>query len=326
MKHDCEMTKEMLLDLVFNELTGESEQRLLAELDDCQSCDEYYQSLRATLRVVDRATALVMPEESYWAGYEARLRARLAEPVRQNGWQKLTGWFTGFSLLPGVPVVAAVAVLVIVAVLSFWMIGHRKSGDEGVIARKDLKSTPSPLPSASPSASPRTVNPLPVPDEEKPKQQLVRPSPPRHPQVPSVVPKTGLDPAPVDDPPARVELAMQPARNLDPARHFEKAQLLLRAFRNARFDRKDAAFDLAGEKKRSRGLLYENILLRREAAASGNLPVEELLSRLEPLLLDIANLPDKPAPDDVRPIRERINKNEIVATLQIYSAGVTEMD
>lgn len=64
-------------------------------------------------------------------------------------------------------------------------------------------------------------------------------------------------------------------------------------------------------------MLYENIVLRREAASRGNLPVESLLDSLEPILIDIANLPDRPAPADVREINERMRRKNLVAMLQI---------
>jgi len=64
-------------------------------------------------------------------------------------------------------------------------------------------------------------------------------------------------------------------------------------------------------------LLYKNVLLRRDAEAKGNLPVEELLGSLEPFLLDIANLPEKPSSNEVRSIKERMQKKEIVSALQI---------
>src|SRR5262249_53197868 len=105
-----------------------------------------------------------------------------------------------------------------------------------------------------------------------------------------------------------------------PASHFEKAQLLLRSFRNARAEGKSAAVDLAYEKRQAGKLVYDNILLRREAEAKGNLPVEEALNSLEPLLLDIANLPDRPSRGEVQAIRERIQKQEIIATLLIVSS------
>jgi hypothetical protein len=103
------------------------------------------------------------------------------------------------------------------------------------------------------------------------------------------------------------------------ARHVEQAQLLLRSFRNVRPAEagRRASSDLAYEKQRSKKLLYENIVLRREAASRGNLPVESLLDSLEPILIDIANLPDKPAPADIREINERMRRKNLVAMLQI---------
>jgi hypothetical protein len=105
----------------------------------------------------------------------------------------------------------------------------------------------------------------------------------------------------------------------DAARHVEQAQLLLRSFRNARPAEvgRRASSDLAYDKERSKKLLYQNIVLRREAASRGNLPVESLLDSLEPILIDIANLPDRPAPADVRAINERMRRKNLVAMLQI---------
>jgi hypothetical protein len=109
---------------------------------------------------------------------------------------------------------------------------------------------------------------------------------------------------------------------IDPetARHIEQAQILLRSFRNTRDSGKQADPDLAYEKQQSRGLLSKNILLRRDAEAKRNMPAEELLGNLEPFLLDIANLPDKPSNNEVRAIKERMHKKEIVSALQVYSA------
>jgi len=112
---------------------------------------------------------------------------------------------------------------------------------------------------------------------------------------------------------------MNPFIDVETARHIERAQLLLRSFRNSR-DSGSRAEGVSYEKKGSRELLSRNILLRRDAEAKGNLPVEELLGSLEPFLLDIANLPDKPSNNELRSIKERMQKKEIVSALQIYSA------
>lgn len=102
--------------------------------------------------------------------------------------------------------------------------------------------------------------------------------------------------------------------SLSASRHAEQAQQLLRAFRNADAG---AGVDLAYERGRSQELLYQNILLRREAASRGNVAVESVLGSLEPILVDIANLSDRPAREDVRTISERMKKKDIVAQLQI---------
>ena len=115
---------------------------------------------------------------------------------------------------------------------------------------------------------------------------------------------------------------INPFIDVETARHIERAQLLLRSFRNSRDAGSQPDANLSYEKQGSRELLYKNVLLRRDAEAKGNLPVQELLGSLEPFLLDIANLPEKPSSNDVRSIKERMQKKEIVSALQIYSAPV----
>ena len=113
---------------------------------------------------------------------------------------------------------------------------------------------------------------------------------------------------------------MNPFVDAETARHIERAQVLLRSFRNTRDDGKQIDPEILYEKQQSRGLVYKNVLLRRDAEAKGNMPVEELLGGLEPFLLDIANLSDKPTNEEVRSIKQRMQKKEIISALQIYSA------
>ena len=91
---------------------------------------------------------------------------------------------------------------------------------------------------------------------------------------------------------------------------------LLRSFRNARLTDDDPTLDVADARRLSKRLLYSNIALRREAAGAGDLPVEGLLDSVEPILLDISNLPNNPSPDAVGSIKERIRRRQLVGVLQ----------
>jgi hypothetical protein len=66
--------------------------------------------------------------------------------------------------------------------------------------------------------------------------------------------------------------------------------------------------------------------LRREAEGAENAPAKSLLSSLEPLLIDIANLPARPVSGDLASVRRRIRKSEIVVALQVYSTPTTALE
>jgi hypothetical protein len=119
---------------------------------------------------------------------------------------------------------------------------------------------------------------------------------------------------------AELQLDSYPVLDEETARHLKKAQLLLRSFRNTELVQNGSTVDISFEKQLSRSLLADNRLYRREAETRRNLPVKGVLSSLEPFLLDIANLSDKPVAEEVRQIKERMRKREIVAELQVYAA------
>ena len=165
-----------------------------------------------------------------------------------------------------------------------------------------------------------TPEPTPTPEPEQ-QQTPKRANPPAQQKKPIV-----RDPKPGE------QFALAPAAPSDPERvrsadsetltaiHFEKAETLLRAFRNVRLDEPGTRAEVAYERKRARQLVYQNMILRREADTAGDVQIASLLENLEPILLDIANLPDKPKSDAVRVIRERVERKNIVALLQVNGA------
>jgi len=106
------------------------------------------------------------------------------------------------------------------------------------------------------------------------------------------------------------------------ASNLEQSELLLRAFRNLRPTRAGGKPEIAYERRRAQELLYRNILLRREADSEGDVQVSTLLTSLEPILLDIANLRDKPRNSEVQMIKERVERTSLVPLLQVNSLAV----
>jgi hypothetical protein len=103
------------------------------------------------------------------------------------------------------------------------------------------------------------------------------------------------------------------------AMHFEKTETLLRAFKNVRLNESGSADEVSYERKRAQQLVYQNMMLRREADAAGDVQSGSLLESLEPILLDIANLPDKPKADAVRVIRDRVERKNLLPLLRVNS-------
>jgi hypothetical protein len=103
------------------------------------------------------------------------------------------------------------------------------------------------------------------------------------------------------------------------AQHLERAELLLLSLKNARQAETERTVNMAYEKGLSRRLLARNVFLRREAESKSNLPLEELLDGIEPVLVEVANLPEQASFSDVLSIRERIRRKGLVALLQTHT-------
>jgi hypothetical protein len=158
---------------------------------------------------------------------------------------------------------------------------------------------------------------LPITPTKAPEQTLARFTPPKPEKKPQI--KRIVKPITRDNPGVlSSDLAYLDMDDQDTVNHLEQTQNLLRSIRNVSVSDGDEDIDVTYDKALSQRLLNENVVLRRDAEMKAKFPTKTLLADLEPLLIDIANLPDHARPEDVRAIKERVEKTEIVAALIDY--------
>jgi hypothetical protein len=127
----------------------------------------------------------------------------------------------------------------------------------------------------------------------------------------------------VDEPGAGADIVnvsaqLPDAGDKEMARHVEQTQMLLRSIKNARAGEEGGTVNVAYEKSLSRQLLADNATLKLEAEFKGDKDTRQVLDTIEPFLLDIANMREHASREEVRSIRERVKKTEIIASLQVY--------
>ena len=219
----------------------------------------------------------------------------------------------------------AFATLLIVAALAGLLLYHRNRGPESNSVA--VVQTPSPVPAASVEK-----NKQPVPEASPEPSRETEPATPNKDEKettsPKLTPVTPMKRPIVREPKPGEQFAAVPERvrpadaETMTAIHFEKAETLLRAFRNVRLNEPGTAAEVNYERKRAQQLVMQNMMLRREADAAGDVQISSLLESLEPILIDIANLPDQPDADAVHTIRERVERKNIVGLLQVNSTAL----
>ena len=90
MSHDCQATKERLVELLFGEIEAVRDTSLLEEVGRCDACLGCYRSMAETLQLFDVAAQATFPAEDFWPGYEERLRRRMAQEIQPDFWRQTT--------------------------------------------------------------------------------------------------------------------------------------------------------------------------------------------------------------------------------------------
>jgi len=271
------------------ELTPEATAAVRSHLAACNVCAAHARQAEQSLSMVDEAWQAELPVVVPAARLRARVEEGLAQPRRDvRPWWHIT--------FPSPRIAAAAAVLAIV-----------------VTAAVVIRSNRSVVPPA-PQQSARLVSP----DLTAQPTVTTPPATPVRPPSPPPLRSRNVRNVPQLEPPA-VRRAPERRPTLlegETGKHLEQAQLLLRSVRNAEAE---TVGYLAYERELSRELLSRNRWLRRTAEKKDGRRAEELLSQIEPFLLDIANLPDEPAPEEVTVLKELIRDQHIIAELQLYA-------
>ena len=327
----CSQTEKVSL-LIDEELAPSEVSEVKEHLQHCAECNEAHESfllLRSQLASYHSAVDA--------SAVSAALSKVLARPAITEPTFVAPGWrerlATAFS--PGRAFSTGFVTAAALVILAFAI---------GVIALLSRQQQPQVAIDSTQQKAPAITTPAPEQVSDKPKQ----PSQKNGNETPPATPnnKGGMKPKPEQTParavpqPKRrrtetapnysaIENNVAQNQSLDPvevelmtARHLEQSELLLRAFRNVRPAKAGQAPDIQYERERAQKLLYQNILVRREADAKGDVQVASLLGSLEPILLDIANLRAKPRNEDVVAIKERVERKSLVPLLQINSAAV----
>ena len=131
--HNCKLTRRNLIDLSLDEITGAKATQLLAELNECGTCQVEYAALRSTLHVSTQALRSTLPAEDFWTGYHSRLQAKLFASETQRieevaalpfGTQAWLAVRTIFTTSVRVPVPAALGLMLLFGA-SFFLVRAR---------------------------------------------------------------------------------------------------------------------------------------------------------------------------------------------------------
>ena len=307
---NCSFT-EKVSSLIDGELPASEAREVERHLHGCNEC----QQLRADF----------LSLRTHIAGFETSLQPE----VQNRALKKILGTEhraparrLGWSL--GAPTVAFATLVIAAAIIGLLFYQSSLKRDSQQVATVQQKQgQPTPVPAGSVEQSKQQPQATPEPArEQQPAPGKGNEETPRR-QAPKKIvrePKPGeqfaVAPVPVPAP-------IRPAdAQTMTAMHFEKSETLLLAFRNVRLNEPGTAKEVSYERKRAQQLVLQNMMLRREADAAGDVQVSSLLESLEPILIDIANLPDSPDEDAVRTIRQRVERKNIVPLLRVNSAAI----
>ena len=277
----CEVCRELLEEYLDGELAPLDSEQVNAHLIACVGCSESFAELTAEQEIFAHYDREIEVPPFLWTRVAAHTVSE-RNPAKRRWKPSLAGAFA--------------VLLIAIAIGAFYLLSKPKAPNPTVASTPSTNSTPNPVPQSVESVVQKH-------EDKKPR-----------PRVKPVIKQTIADQSDV----LSSDLAYLDVDEQDTAIHIEQSKILLRSIKNFQISDTDDEVDVSYDKALSRRLLNENVVLRRDAEMKAKFPTKTLLADLEPFLIDIANLPDRARPEDVRVIKERVQKTEIVAALLDY--------
>lgn len=303
------------LNLLETHLDGEAGERdtdlVRAHLASCANCEARFEALTAENESYARYDREIQISPAVWNGVAARIATEDRQIERESK-SSFANWLSGLFAVPSLrfsmPAVALVAIAIVVGV-TYLKVRPQPTADMSPGIKNVVPQSGGNVQQAPPGTSQTETQvdvkdkpgSAPLPAKIKNSRPLIQAS------------------RPADQPEVLfTDAAYTDMDERDTANHLTQAENLLVSLRNIKYSETDEEVDVSYEKAESRRLLSENVVLRRDAEMAGKFPAKSMLGSLEPFLIDIANLPDKAKPSEVRQITDRVQRTEIVAELRGY--------
>jgi hypothetical protein len=314
----CDDCLSLLAEYIDGEAIGADAERISAHLITCAGCTREFELLTAEQELFARYDRELEIAPSMWQAIAARTTAagREAEASSRAG---MLEWFTGLFAAPrsGYAFAGALAVSIIAVAFGLMYLRINQQPTKETVARNGEQIVPPVVPPRSDTTTASTPVVSPSQSEgiaSPPDEGIAAPrKTSKHSGTPTRRDDTGV---------LFADVAYSDLEERDTIEHVRQAENLLRSIRNLHSSDDDSAdggeIDVSFEKAMSRRLLSENAVLLRDAEVAGKFPTKALLKDLEPFLMEIANLPDKTKANQLRELKDRAQKTEIVAALMSY--------
>ena len=333
----CENYKILIHDLVEGELDSHVANDVNLHIFACQSCQAEFEMLNNEREMYSHFLFEIEPPKDLSANFQSRLEAENSEKIVSTPSAfSFNNWFANLFLKP----ILVGAIALIIFGFGYIWLNNPNQNKETVFVLQPLNSNT--LPSANlekkefveknTATEPVEITkfkPIPLKKVEQisfkknksveAKPNIIKANLPinKKPIILHTKPQNFVQPPKISNE-DEVKFKQFQVFETETAKHLERTEMLLRSFRNVRYAEGGEEYDVGFEKQQARKLLEKNVQLRQQAENYGAMPENEMLSKVEPYLLEIANLDVNPTEEEVLEIKQRVKNQNLIVSLQSF--------